>query len=47
MLADAILTVSPTYAQEICTPEFGMGPIFVAAAAGKVLGVPNGIDMDA
>ncbi|MGC6509563.1 MAG: glycogen synthase [Myxococcota bacterium] len=46
MLADAILTVSPTYAQEICTPQFGMGlDGLLRQQRSKVLGVLNGIDM--
>lgn len=45
--ADAITTVSPTYAQEIRTPAFGMGLeglIATRAAAGAVTGIANGID---
>jgi len=45
MYADAITTVSPTYAHEICTPEYGMGLEQVLAARGDaVLGILNGVD---
>ncbi|MBB5516819.1 starch synthase [Rubricella aquisinus] len=44
-LADAITTVSPTYAQEILHPEFGMGlEGVVAAKRDRVIGIVNGID---
>ena len=43
--ADAITTVSPTYAREILDPAFGMGPEgLVAAHAARVTGIVNGID---
>ncbi|MET1754433.1 glycogen synthase GlgA [Novosphingobium sp. RD2P27] len=43
--ASAITTVSPTYAQEIRTPEYGMGLQGVIAARGRaVTGILNGID---
>ena len=43
--ADAITTVSPTYAAEIRTPEFGMGlEGLIAARADRVHGIVNGID---
>ena len=43
--ADAITTVSPTYAQEIRAPEFGMGLEGLIAARGdRVSGIVNGID---
>ncbi len=43
--ADAITTVSPTYAREIVRPEFGMGlEGLIAARADKVSGIVNGID---
>jgi starch synthase len=45
--ADAITTVSPTYAAELMRPEFGMGLEGVLSARASVLsGVLNGIDMD-
>ncbi len=45
--ADAITTVSPTYAAEIMTPEFGMGlDGLLGARAGVVRGIVNGIDTD-
>ncbi|MEH3047219.1 glycogen synthase GlgA [Sphingomonas adhaesiva] len=43
--ADAITTVSPTYAQEILEPAFGMGlEGLVAAKRTRVHGIVNGID---
>lgn len=45
--ADHVTTVSPTYADEICTPEqgFGMeGILQQCAAQGRLSGVLNGID---
>lgn len=46
-LADAVTTVSPTYAQEIIRPEFGMGlEGVVAARRDQVIGIVNGIDTD-
>src|SRR3546814_17406737 len=43
--AHAISTVSPSYAEEILTPEFGMGLEGVLAArAADLHGIVNGID---
>lgn len=43
--ADAITTVSPSYAQEILSPEFGMGlEGLVAARRDRVSGIVNSID---
>ncbi|WP_338057196.1 glycogen synthase GlgA [Sphingomonas corticis] len=43
--ADAITTVSPSYAQEIRSAEFGMGlEGLIAARADRVSGIVNGID---
>jgi starch synthase len=43
--ADAITTVSPTYAEEILRPEFGMGlEGLIAARRDRVSGIVNGID---
>ena len=45
--ADAITTVSPTYAREILTPHFGMGMEgVIAPRAHLVRGIVNGIDTD-
>ena len=45
--ADVITTVSPTYAREICTPEYGNGMDGVLRAREhKLSGILNGIDMD-
>ncbi len=45
--ADLITTVSPTYAREIQTPEFGMGldPV-LRARSSAVIGILNGVDYD-
>lgn len=44
-MADRITTVSPTYAREIRSPEFGMGLHGLVAACGdRVRGLLNGID---
>ncbi|MFD1342492.1 glycogen synthase GlgA [Litorisediminicola beolgyonensis] len=46
--SDAITTVSPTYAAELLTPEFGMGLDGVLRARANVLtGILNGIDLEA
>jgi starch synthase len=43
--ADAISTVSPSYAQEICTPEYGMGlDGLLRVRRSVVCGIVNGID---
>jgi starch synthase len=45
--ADAITTVSPTYAREILTPRFGMGMNGVLNERVSILrGIVNGIDLD-
>jgi len=45
--ADAITTVSPTYAREICTDGYGMGLQEVLRARGNALtGILNGVDYD-
>ncbi len=45
--ASAITTVSPTYAEEIKTPAYGMGlEGLIAARSGALHGIVNGIDVD-
>jgi starch synthase len=45
--ADAITTVSPTHAREICTAEYGMGLDGTLRARGAALsGILNGVDYD-
>ena len=45
--ANHIVTVSPTYAKEITTPEFGCGiEGFIKKSEGKVSGILNGLDID-
>ncbi len=47
LYADAITTVSPTYAREICTPAYGMGLEAALRARGDALvGILNGVDYD-
>lgn len=44
-LADAVTTVSPTYARELTTPQFGMGlDGVIRAREGALHGILNGID---
>lgn len=46
-MASAITTVSPSYAHEIFSPEFGMGlEGLIRARAAHVSGIVNGIDVD-
>lgn len=45
--ADIITTVSPTYAREILTPEFGSGlQGFLQKRASDIIGILNGLDED-
>lgn len=47
VFADKVSTVSPTYAEELMTPEFGMGMEGVLASrGGDFTGILNGIDLD-
>jgi starch synthase len=48
VLSDAITTVSPTYAREILTPEYGFGfNGILSDRAADLVGILNGIDVDA
>jgi starch synthase len=45
LYADAITTVSPTYAEEICTPEFGSAlDGLLRARRNALVGILNGVD---
>jgi len=45
VFADAVTTVSPTYAREVCTPEFGYGlDGLLKSLQHKLHGILNGID---
>src|SRR5690606_36378092 len=45
--ADALTTVSPTYAREITTPEFGFGmDDLLRQRSGQLVGILNGIDTE-
>jgi starch synthase len=49
LYADAVNTVSPTHAREICSDEYGMGlqdSLRVRAAQGALSGILNGVDYD-
>jgi len=47
MYADAITTVSPTHAHEICTEQYGMGlQDSLRARGGALSGILNGVDYD-
>ncbi|MGH8230258.1 MAG: glycogen synthase, partial [Steroidobacteraceae bacterium] len=45
--ADCITTVSPTYARELCTAEYGMGMETLLRTRGDaIVGILNGVDYD-
>jgi starch synthase len=47
LYADLVTTVSPTYAREICTPEYGLGlDPFLRARGDRLVGILNGVDYD-
>ena len=49
LYADAVSTVSPTHAREICSDEYGMGlqdSLRVRAAQGALSGILNGVDYE-
>lgn len=47
LLADAVTTVSPTYAREITTPRYGLGMETALAARGHAVhGILNGVDYE-
>ncbi len=47
-MADKITTVSPTYAEELLTPEFGMGGLegLLRSRQSDLTGILNGIDLE-
>jgi starch synthase len=47
LLADVLTTVSPTYAREIQSPEYGMGlDGYLRARSDSLIGILNGVDYD-
>ncbi len=47
LYADLVSTVSPTYAREICTPEYGLGlDPFLRSRGDRLVGILNGVDYD-
>ncbi len=47
MYADLVTTVSPTYAREISTPEYGFGlDEYLRARGDRFVGILNGVDYD-
>ena len=47
LYADAVTTVSPTHAREICTDQYGMGmQTALRSRGGSLTGILNGVDYD-